>query len=126
MRCAENINLLSLLDQNPGTPGANQPALVEAEISSRTLSFERESCLSRAIAFLAGVSDDATHVVAVCIEELPGMNGLRVLIAINKENVHSGDVVLGSIKKGLEGVFRLLARANACSLSCHISVEMAE
>ncbi|KAK1754851.1 hypothetical protein QBC47DRAFT_202662 [Echria macrotheca] len=112
-RCAENINLLSLLDQTPGTPQANRPALAESETSSRALSFERESCLSRAIAFLAGVSDDANHVVAVCIEELPGRDGLRLLVAINKKKVTSGDGILCRIKEGLDVVFRLLARARA-------------
>ncbi|KAK3989146.1 hypothetical protein QBC44DRAFT_308759 [Cladorrhinum sp. PSN332] len=91
--------------------------------SSRKLSFDCEACLTSTLAFLSGISDDPGHVVAVCVEELVGFNGLRVLVAINKKNHESGIGVLKRIEEGLERIFGYLSRANKATEQNAVPVE---
>ncbi|KAL2016531.1 hypothetical protein VTK56DRAFT_3425 [Thermocarpiscus australiensis] len=110
---AENVALLSLLRRAPDPPQTNQRTLLAVnQDSGRVLSFEREASLTNTLAFLSGISDDPSHVVATCVEELPSGKGIRAIVAINKLGPESGDQVLMRIKIGLEKIFDRLSRAN--------------
>ncbi|KAK3335739.1 hypothetical protein B0T19DRAFT_16997 [Cercophora scortea] len=110
--CAERIALLWLLSKAPVPRGVNTATPAQfRQTSSRILSFGCESSLTGIFAFLSGISDDPTHVVAVCIEELSEVDSIRVLVAMNKQNPQSGDAVLKEIKHGLETVLGVLAEA---------------
>lgn len=113
---SQNIALLSLLTRNPTSLKVNTCApRISGGKQIRVLSFERESHLAEALAFISGISDKPDHVVAICIEELSGVGGLRVLVAVNR-STHANTTdkqILGRIKSGLEGVFRVLARVTS-------------
>ncbi|KAL2259416.1 hypothetical protein VTK26DRAFT_6920 [Humicola hyalothermophila] len=110
---AENAALLSLLTKAPAAAQSNpRPAIVNPD-PTRLLSFERESSLANTFAFLSGISDYPSDVVAACVEELPGGNGIRVVVAINKLHAESGCNVLARIKDGLDEIFRRLAQLRA-------------
>ncbi|KAK3392975.1 hypothetical protein B0H63DRAFT_516186 [Podospora didyma] len=113
LELAENIALLSLFNQTPTAPKSNHPSpdLLKQD-SGRVLSFDREQSLTTIFSFLAGVSDDPDHVVATCVEELPGRKGIRVLVAINKLRTACGDKVLARIATGLGTILGLLSRVN--------------
>ncbi|KAK4240779.1 hypothetical protein C8A03DRAFT_12882 [Achaetomium macrosporum] len=104
---AENVALLSLLCGAPTAPNTNPwPTAVDNH------SFADEVRLTSTIAYLSGISDDPSHVVAVCVEGLTSGREIRVVIAVNKEHPVSGNDVLARIKNGLDEVFGHLARAN--------------
>lgn len=107
---AENAALLSLLSKAPIASQSNPRTAIAGPDPTRLLSFERESSLTNTLAFLSGISDDPSHVVATCVEELPRGNGIRVVVAINKMHPSSGNDVLARIKSGLEEIFRRLAQ----------------
>jgi hypothetical protein len=108
----ENIALLSLLSRAPAEPQENpRPQWADDENRNRALSFDHEADLTRALAFVAGISDSPSHVVATCVEERRGGKGIRVVVAINKEHPGSGNDILDRIKSGLEKLFRRLACA---------------
>ncbi len=110
--CAENIVLLSILNEVPNSSQSNPLPVVESDPElRRVLSLERESHLAGTIAFLSGISHDASHIVATCVEEVPRGAGMRVVLAINKEHAASGNSVLQKIKLGLQNVFRVLSEA---------------
>lgn len=110
---AENIALLSLFSRAPIAPQAN-PQIPGGfkEDAGRLLQFEQEERLAGTLAFLSGVSDDPSHVIALCTEELADGKGIRIVVAINKKGPESGDCVLERIKKGLENIFGHLSRIN--------------
>lgn len=112
LRCVEDIALLSLLRPSPTCANENPwPVAVSVEDPARLLSREAELNLSRVLAFLSSISDDPAHVVAVCLEELANGNGVRVVVAINKQSPAAADDVLHRIKVGLEVILGHLARA---------------
>lgn len=84
----------------------------------RTLSFQEESGLARTLAFLSGVSDDNNHVTAVCLEELPDEQGLKVLVAINRLTPESSSDVLNKIHAGFKRIFEQLAGIVSSMLLC--------
>jgi hypothetical protein len=65
----------------------------------------QESELATNLAFLAGISDDPSHIMAVCIEELPKAEGCQVLVAINKCLPTDGDDILGKVQRGFQQIF---------------------
>ncbi|CAK7216649.1 hypothetical protein SCUCBS95973_002878 [Sporothrix curviconia] len=109
--CAENIALLHALHTVPMLPSKNDLGPVSRRKDGYLLSFEQERNLAGALAFLSGISDNASHVTAVCIEEDRGTESLRVLLAINKKTPNDGDAVLQTLKSGLESVLGPLVRA---------------
>lgn len=112
---SQNIALLFVLTKNPIPPTVNEcPDSILKQTKGHTLSFKRESHLAEAVAFISGISDNPDHVVATCLEELSGDGGLRVLVAINRSTPENPTDrrILGQITTGLEGVFRLVARAS--------------
>ncbi|KAK4157848.1 hypothetical protein C8A00DRAFT_11349 [Chaetomidium leptoderma] len=113
---AESAALLSLLSRIITDPRDNrrEPSVPDQD-SGRLLPFEREADLAGTFAFLSGISDKPSHVVATCIEELSSGRGIRVVVAVNKEHPKSGDGILARIKSGLERIFRCLADANNAS-----------
>jgi hypothetical protein len=111
VRLAENVAVLSVLEALPGESSHNPPpSRAYNDASSRILSFEREQFLSSGLASLAEISDNPNHVVAVAIEERPSIQGLAILVAINKENPASAEGTLERIKRGLQGIFTVLAK----------------
>jgi len=110
---AENVALLSLLSRAATDPRDNTLASsADYEPPHQVLSPERETDLTNTLAFLSGVSDNPSHVVAICVEEPSDQKGIRVLVAINKERPESGNDILNLIKSGIERIFRRLASVN--------------
>lgn len=107
---AENVAVLHLLCPFPSESSNNPPPSSAGQGTGRILSFERERCLSSGLAFLAEISDDPNHVVAVAIEEQPSRKGLAVVVSINRENAASAQSTLEMIKAGLQDIFSVLAR----------------
>ncbi|KAK3310676.1 uncharacterized protein B0T15DRAFT_489337 [Chaetomium strumarium] len=99
---AENIALLSLLSAAPTAPHLNP---VDDQLT-------HEVHVTNTIAYISGISDDPSHVVAACVEGLASGSGIRVVVAINKERQASNKEVLARIKKGLDQIFGHLARVN--------------
>ncbi|GAB1310820.1 hypothetical protein MFIFM68171_01030 [Madurella fahalii] len=108
---AENVAILSLFSRAPIAPQANPriPALLKRD-AGRLLQFEQEERLTGTLAFISGVSDDPCHVIALCVEELVGGDGVRIVVAINKKTPEAGTGILERIKKGLENIFGHLSR----------------
>ncbi len=105
----ENVALLSQLSKAPSTSHVNPwPTTLSGQHPDRVLSRERETDLAATLAYICGISDDPSHVVATCVEELSGGRGLRVVVAVNKEHAISGDDILVRIKSGLEKIFSCL------------------
>lgn len=106
----ENIALLRQLSEAPSASHANPwPTTLSDQDEERVLSREREADLTGTLAYLCGISDNPSHVVATCVEELSGGRGLRVVVAVNKESPSSGNDILARIKGGLEKIFSRLA-----------------
>jgi hypothetical protein len=103
----ENVALLSMLCGAPTAPSTNPWPTEENDRS-----FADEVRLTSTIAYLSGISDDPSHVVAACVEGLTNGSKIRVVVAINKANPDSGTGVLGRIETGLDKVFGHLARAD--------------
>jgi hypothetical protein len=104
---AENVALLSLLSR-----AATDPHINTCGSSTDREPPGHETDLTSTLAFLSGISDNPSHVVATCVEEPSDHKGIRVLVAINKERPEAGNDILNRIKSGLEGIFRRLAHAN--------------
>lgn len=107
----ENITLLWLLNREPEKPAENpvpQQLLKETESTSRRLTIERERDLVDNLAFLSASTDDPRKVMAVCVEEDQGTEGLTIRMATNK-----GD--LERVKKGFTRIATILERAAAKS-----------
>ncbi|KXX78698.1 Protein arginine N-methyltransferase 2 [Madurella mycetomatis] len=107
------LPVCTFLGRAPIAPQANPriPGLLKGD-AERLLQFEQEERLAGTLAFLSGVSDDPSHVIALCIEELTGGKGVRIVVAINKKGPDAGNDVLERIKKGLENIFSHLSRIN--------------
>ncbi|OIW34440.1 hypothetical protein CONLIGDRAFT_709775 [Coniochaeta ligniaria NRRL 30616] len=110
VRFAENVAVLHLLCPFPSESSSNPLPSSAGQDSGRHLSPERERCLSSGLAFLAEISDDPNHVVAVATEERPRTQGLAVIVSINRENAASAQGTLERIRGGLQGIFSVLAR----------------
>lgn len=114
VRCAENIALLELLDPRPDDPkfpALQQPLADSRADVQRSLSLNHERELATNLAFLAAISDDFKHVMAVCIEEVPELGACQVLVAINKKtstsgkDTTSGDDILNKVQRGFQQIF---------------------
>ncbi|KAK0667622.1 hypothetical protein QBC41DRAFT_395512 [Cercophora samala] len=111
LACAEDIALLYTLNPPSYAPLANKPPYLKSQPDpSRALPFETEVSLTSTLAFLSGISDDSSHVVAVCVEELPSRKGICVRVAVNKATSGAAEVVLQRIKDGLQMVLKCLSR----------------
>ena len=105
----ENITLLWLLNQEPERPAENtlpQHLLEETESTSRQLTIERERDLVDNLAFLSASSDDPGKVMAVCVEENQGTEGLTIRMATN-----TGD--LEGVEERFTRIATVLERAAA-------------
>lgn len=116
VRCAENIALLGLLDPVPGHLSIHTPQRSLQDIHGdvdRVLSVEQESELSSNLAFLAAITDDHEHIMSVCIEELPRVEGCQVLIAINKRLPTDGADILKKVQRGFQQIFGRLREVSS-------------
>jgi len=114
VRCVEDIALLSMLRPSPASASSGLPApAIPAERVNSALSFREERQLATTLAFLAGISPDGNHVMAVAVEETVPHEQLRVLVAINKMTPSSSHAVLTRAKQGFDEIFALLKTASA-------------
>lgn len=80
----------------------------------------KEECeLATNLAFLAGVSECPEHVMAVCIEELPGTSGCQVMLAINKRLPADGNEILGKVQRAFQEIFGKLSALSVGKLYIH-------
>lgn len=119
VRSAHNTALLKLLDPRPETlPSISQQDSTlqdstQQRDEGRTLSLQKERELATNLAFLAGVSDEPHHIMGVCIEELPDIEGCQVMVAINQRLPSDGDEILKKVQKGFEQIFKRLSVLSA-------------
>lgn len=109
IRLSENIALLWVLDEVPQAAGSNAHPKPQLDQHQRLLSLEQEKELCTALAFLAGVSDNPNHVMAVAVEERHEPRGLHVKVAINKSKPGDGQEALLRVIDGFRDIFRLLS-----------------
>jgi hypothetical protein len=115
---AENVALASLICRAAADPQENDPLSSSAcQDPGRVLSAEQEADLTSSFAFLSGISDKPTDVVATCVEEPSDGKGIRVVVAVNKERPGSGNDILARIESGIQRIFRYLSCANSGALS---------
>lgn len=107
--CAENIAVLNLLHPRPSLPFSNTPADRHNQQTNYTLPLEREKSLAGILAFLAHINDDPNTIPAVCIEEDPQGERLRVLLAVNKAKDSDNNKILDKLRQGFDDIFALLA-----------------
>ncbi len=105
----ENIALLSILRKEPGKAEENpipQHLLDETDDSPRQLSFERERDIVDDLVFLTASSEDATDVIAICVEERPHVKALSIRVAINKGSLKPFKKGLNMIALALQQIAR--------------------
>lgn len=105
-RLTENINLLRLISEEPGTPTENHLRDIEQrqeEAPTRQLTIERERDLADNLAFLSCHVNNPHAVPAICVEEHPGGEGLTIRMASN-----TGD--MRPVKDGFKRIAILLER----------------
>lgn len=106
-RLKENITLLWSLGREPGEPAENhipQRFREKSSSFSRRLTFERERDLVDTIAFISASSEDPEDVIAVCVEEHEGQEGMTFRIAANRGDLQPRITALRRITSILEHV----------------------
>lgn len=103
---AENIVLLHLLNPEPGRAGEDliPDAIERDQQQNRVLSLQHEQAIAEDLVFLAAYTDDALKVIALCIEEKAGGDGMIIRTAIN-----SGDQRV--LQQGLQEIAAVLEEA---------------
>jgi hypothetical protein len=107
--CAENVALLYLLHSVPISPSCNKIIKPQSLKGSYSLSFDQERDLASTLAFLSNTKDDSNHVPALCIEEIPKLATLKVVLAVNKTKWEDGNEALQNLKQSLEKIFTILS-----------------
>jgi hypothetical protein len=107
---AETTALLSLLKANPEKPKPNTQNIRRLSECSRQLSFDQEREICTSLAFLAGISDEPNHVMAVAVEEAQNPLGMQIRLSINKSKPTDGDKILEEVAKGFRRIFHILSR----------------
>ena len=110
--CAEDIALLSFLHTVPEPSQRCDLSSFRGRNDERTLPLERECDLASTLAFLAAISDDPNHVVAVCVEERVSSNSMGVMLAINKARPSSSQGTLDKARKGMQRIFQVLSKVS--------------
>jgi hypothetical protein len=118
--CAENIALNYLLHEVPEQPKQMPIESFGDSEKGYVLPFSKESDLVEILSFVAKTNDGPDYIPAVCIEQDPNGGALKVLLAINKRTYTDGNVLLQSLKMGLENVFNVLRGSLYGSLVCSI------
>ncbi|KAH8675544.1 hypothetical protein BX600DRAFT_534991 [Xylariales sp. PMI_506] len=108
---AESTALLSLLNKHPKTSLKPRPAPLHDDDGSRILSFDQERQVCSAFAFLAGVSDDPNHVMAVAVEEHDDIDSIHVKLAVNRTYGGFDKPVLSKVAEGFNRILHGLSRA---------------
>lgn len=106
-RLKENITLLWLLGREPGEPAENHipQRLREETLSfSRRLTIERERDLVDTLAFISASSEGPEDVIAVCVEEHEGQEGMTFRVAANRGDLQPRIDALRRIASILECV----------------------
>lgn len=110
IRSAHNNALLELLDQRPkALASIPQQDSTEQEDKGRILSIKKERELATNLAFLAGISKNPDHIMGVCIEELPDIEGCQVMVAINQRIPSDGVEITERVQKRFEQMFKRLS-----------------
>ena len=107
-RLVENVTLLWALCEVPDLPKENK--LNGSDDRRRRLSLHRERQLVDSFAFLSAATDNMYRVMAVCIEEDPGGDGMTIRLASN-----TGD--LAFVTQGFNDIARTLEHASLRSTS---------
>ncbi|KAL8849086.1 MAG: hypothetical protein Q9221_005930 [Calogaya cf. arnoldii] len=102
-RLVENVTLLWALCEVPDLPKENK--LNGSDDRRRRLSLHRERQLVDSFAFLSAATDNMYRVMAVCIEEDPGGDGMTIRLASN-----TGD--LAFVTQGFNDIARTLEHAS--------------
>jgi hypothetical protein len=115
VECTQNIALLYCLG-NIGCP-PQKNSVQDCEVIRKTrinriLSFEHEKLLTCTLAFLSSIRDDYLKITAVCVEEKE--SGLVVMVAANAKDSNGSSDYLGAVKKGFDGIIKLLEEPDAC------------
>lgn len=98
------VQLLQRSNEVPESPGPNTlPHASTYSADRRQLSFKYEKHLAESLAFLAAFNEDPRKVIALCLEEDPGGNALRVRISSNHGS-------LDEFCKTFEGVSLILRK----------------
>jgi hypothetical protein len=118
LRSAEDIALLSLLqpcksDSLSGFP----PPAIRTKQPSRLLSLEDEEELTGVLAYLAGITNDRNHIMAVAVEEVMPLREMRILVAVNRDNHLSNKDILGRAVAVLTDLFHHV-QGRLAKLSC--------
>lgn len=115
VECAQNIALLCCLGNIGCPPQKNSVRDCEAIRKTsidRILSFEHEKLLTCTLAFLSSVRDDCLKITAVCVKEKEP--GLVVMVAANAKDSNGSSDYLDAVKKGFDGIIKLLEEPAAC------------
>lgn len=99
--CAENISVLFLLHQVPSPPIRTPFNVEQARQAGYCLPFEKERALASTLAFLCSTRDDLNRIPVVCIEQRPDLEGLNIVVAVNKATWADGRQDLQAIQQGL-------------------------
>ncbi|GLA78875.1 hypothetical protein AtubIFM55763_001038 [Aspergillus tubingensis] len=113
--CAENISISYLLRSIPTRPSRNHTESLSALKRRSTLPFDTERKLVGTLAFIAYRKDDVEHIPALCLEEDPVSDCLKVIFAVNKVSYNDGEDAICRIQQGLEHIFAILATVSESS-----------
>ncbi|KAM0347085.1 hypothetical protein ACHAPU_005024 [Fusarium lateritium] len=109
VQCTRNIALLYYLGRIGCQPTKNSVRDCEGIRKTsieRKLSLEHEKLLTRSLAFVSSIRDDAMRVTAVSVEERE--SGIVVIVAANAEDSRGSSEYLDAVKQGFDGIFSLL------------------
>ncbi|KAI0536840.1 hypothetical protein GGR58DRAFT_374799 [Xylaria digitata] len=111
--CTENIAMLHLLHSIPSQPFSNPKSGIQTREAGYSLPFDEERSLATTIAFLSQIRHDTEHIPAVCLQEIPEEDSLKVLLAINRADTSiKGRHYASQIKSGFDGIAATLQGAN--------------
>ncbi|KAL4877426.1 hypothetical protein BJY04DRAFT_222175 [Aspergillus karnatakaensis] len=113
--CAENIAISSLLHSIPVAPSRNNPEYLPTHQRLYILPIDTERKLAGTLAFLAHRKNEPNHIPAVCLEEEPDSETLKVILAVNKASKEDGNNSILCIMQGFESIFAILATVSTRS-----------
>lgn len=113
---AEYIALNYLLDEFPERQTQSRTSKLISKSQSYVISFSAERDLVEMLSFLSKLKDGSNDIPAICVEQSPNGDSLRLLIAVNKSTPKDSDDVLQLMKERFESVLQLLHDANYISV----------
>lgn len=119
--CAEAIAFMHLLHAVPAEPFINPPQQrMQSNPTKYSLPFARERDLVNTLAFLSNIGEDANHIPALCIHEMPTTGASEVIIAVNQAHHGDGHSTLNDIRNGFQRIFHSLSRVSESELPLSI------